>query len=434
MRMYDIIDKKRRGESLSDEEIRFVADGTVSGAIPDYQLSAWLMAVCIMGMDARETVTLTKAMRDSGDTADLSRFGGMCVDKHSTGGVGDKTSLIVAPIVAACGAKVAKMSGRGLGHTGGTVDKLESIKGFKTSLSAEDFARQVEKIGIAIVGQSGNFAPADKKLYALRDVTATVQSIPLIASSIMSKKLASGSDSIVLDVKYGSGAFMKTPEDAKALADKMVDIGKSCQKKVRALITNMDIPLGSAVGNAVEVLEAVKVLGGEADSPDLRDVSLALAANMLVLCHGISLDEAADAVNECVRSGRALGKFREWIKHQGGSDGFIEDESEIFAPKFEYRLKAAEGGYIYAMDTEKVGKAACLLGAGREKSDDVIDMHAGLKLKKKTGERISVGEDIAVLYANDEEKLQKGAELLSEAYLIKDAPPKMLPLIYAISE
>ncbi len=434
MRMYDIIDKKRHGESLSDEEIRFVVDGAVSGTIPDYQLSAWLMAVCIMGMDERETVTLTKAMRDSGDIADLSRFGGMCVDKHSTGGVGDKTSLIVAPIVAACGAKVAKMSGRGLGHTGGTIDKLESIKGFKTSLSAEEFARQVENIGIAIVGQSGNFAPADKKLYALRDVTATVQSIPLIASSIMSKKLASGSDSIVLDVKYGSGAFMKTPEEAKLLADKMVEIGKSCGKKVRALITNMDIPLGSAVGNAVEVLEAADILKGKDVADDLKEVCFALASNMLVLCHGINLDQASETVEECVRSGDALGKFCEWICAQGGNDGFIENVSEIFAPKFEKELKADEDGYIYTMDTEKVGKAACVLGAGRETSADVIDMHAGLRLYKKTGERISAGEKLAVLYANDESKLQKGSELLKEAYVIKDKPKKEETLIYAISK
>ncbi len=434
MRMYDIIDKKRHGESLTDEEIRFVVDGCVSGKVPDYQLSAWLMAVCIMGMDDRETVTLTKAMRDSGDVADLSQFGGMCVDKHSTGGVGDKTSLIVAPIVASCGAKVAKMSGRGLGHTGGTVDKLESISGFKTSLSAEEFARQVQDIGIAIVGQSGNFAPADKKLYALRDVTATVQSIPLIASSIMSKKLASGSDSIVLDVKYGSGAFMKTPEDAKHLADKMVDIGKSCGKKVRALITNMDIPLGYAVGNALEVLEALEVLKGTGRSPDLQEVCYALAANMLVLCHGIGIEKADAMVEDSIKSGKALAKFREWITHQGGCDCFIEDESKIFAPKFEEYLEAEDCGYIYAMDTETVGKAACFLGAGRETSADIIDMHAGIRLLKKTGDRISAGEKIAVLYANDEDKLKKGTELLSKAYVIKESPAKEMPLIYAVSK
>ena len=434
MRMYDIIDKKRHGEALCDEEIRFVVDGCVSGAIPDYQLSAWLMAVCIMGMDSRETVTLTKAMRDSGDVADLSRFGGMCVDKHSTGGVGDKTSLIVAPIVASCGAKVAKMSGRGLGHTGGTVDKLESIKGFKTALSPEEFALQVEKTGVAIVGQSGNFAPADKKLYALRDVTATVQSIPLIASSIMSKKLASGSDSIVLDVKYGSGAFMKTPEDAKALADKMVEIGKSCGKKIRALITNMDIPLGSAVGNAVEVLEAVDILKGNDTESDLYTVCLALAANMLVLCHGISLDDANKAAKESVKSGKALEKFREWIKAQGGSDGFIESESEIFSPKFEADFVADNDGYVSSIDTEKVGKAACTLGAGRETSADVIDMHAGIRLYIKTGGRVRRGEKIATLYANDEEKLKKGAALLREAYTFTDSQAKAGALIYAISE
>ncbi len=433
MRMYDIIDKKRHGENLSDEEIRFVVDGAVSGNIPDYQLSAWLMAVCIMGMDDRETVTLTKAMRDSGDVSDLSRFGGMCVDKHSTGGVGDKTSLIVAPIVAACGAKVAKMSGRGLGHTGGTVDKLEAIEGFKTSLSVEDFARQVENIGIAIVGQSGNFAPADKKLYALRDVTATVQSIPLIASSIMSKKLASGADSIVLDVKYGSGAFMKTPEQAKALADKMVEIGKSCGKKVRALITNMDIPLGNAVGNAVEVLEAVDILKGTGTAIDLKEVCFALASNMLVLCHGISIEQSRGLVEDCIKSGKALEKFKEWICAQGGDDGFITDEKKIFAPKFEEILKASEDGYIYSMDTEKVGKAACLLGAGRETSADVIDMHAGIKLLKKTGERVRAGEDIAVLYTNDKDKLEKGKALLCAAYVIKDAPAEEKPLIYAVS-
>lgn len=433
MRMYDIIDKKRHGESLSDEEIRFVVSGAVSGNIPDYQLSAWLMAVCIMGMDARETVTLTEAMRDSGDVADLSRFGGLCVDKHSTGGVGDKTSLIVAPIVASCGAKVAKMSGRGLGHTGGTVDKLESISGFMTSLSAEDFARQVENIGVAIVGQSGNFAPADKKLYALRDVTATVQSIPLIASSIMSKKLASGADSIVLDVKYGSGAFMKTPEEAKILADKMVDIGKSCNKKVRALITNMDIPLGNAVGNAVEVLEAVQILKGETTASDLCEVCFALAANMLVLCSGISIDKANKAVEESVKSGKAFETFCAWIKAQGGDVSFTEDTSKIFAPKFEKELFAKKDGFVVKMDTEKVGKAACALGAGRETSQDVIDMHAGIRLFKKTGQQVSAGEKIASLYANDKAKLEKGTKLLNEAYVIENAPKDKGKLIYAVS-
>ena len=320
MRAVDLIAKKRDGGVLTEEEIRFLINGYTDGSIPDYQMSAWAMAVFYRGMTDEETAVLTDAMMRSGDQVDLSCFGERSVDKHSTGGVGDKTTLIVAPIVACLGGKVAKMSGRGLGHTGGTVDKLESIAGFQTTLTPEQFRKQVEDIGVAVIGQSGNLTPADKKLYALRDVTATVDSIPLIASSVMSKKLAAGSRSIVLDVKCGSGAFMKTREDGTLLAEKMVAIGKACGRQVAALITNMDIPLGNNVGNALEVQEAVEVLSGK--QGDLRQICTALAANLLSLCHGWSPEEAERQVVDAIDSGKALQTMKDWVAAQGGDPDF----------------------------------------------------------------------------------------------------------------
>ncbi len=430
MRMYDIIDKKRRGERLCDEEISFAVDGYTAGDIPDYQMSAFLMAVCLVGMDKGETVALTKAMRDSGDHADLSAFGALSVDKHSTGGVGDKTSLIVAPTVAALGAKVAKMSGRGLGHTGGTVDKLESIPGVLTSMEPDRFTEQVKSVGVAVIGQSGNFAPADKKIYALRDVTATISSIPLIASSIMSKKLAAGAETIVLDVKTGSGAFMHTLEDSEALAKEMVDIGTSCGKKVRAVITNMDIPLGNAVGNSIEVLEAAELLSGKDSSPDLYSVCVELAANMISLCFSKRIEDAKAEVEDCIKSGKALAKFKEWIKAQGGNTEFIEKPELIFKPKFEAKVLAQRDGYISHINTELVGKSASALGAGREKKDDVIDFSAGIRIAKKTGAYVKKGDLLATLYADDKGRIPVAEEMFLSAYEFSESKPDDAVIVY----
>ena len=385
MRMYDIITKKKHGEELTDAEINFFIDGYTKGEIPDYQASSLTMAICLKGMTERETAALTIAMAHSGDTVDLSEFGELSVDKHSTGGVGDKTTLIVAPIVASLGAKVAKMSGRGLGHTGGTVDKLESFPGYDVALDAEKFRRQVREIGIAVIGQSGNLAPADKKLYALRDVTATVDSIPLITSSIMSKKLAAGTHSIVLDVKCGSGAFMSTPEAARELAEGMVKIGKAAGRRVSALITNMDRPLGHAVGNILEVKEALSVLAGNGPL-DLTEVCYALAREMAVLALKLTPKEAGAAVENAIKSGRALEKFKEWIAMQGGDTKYIE-HVELF-PNTRYTLDviSQNGGYITKMNTERIGAVAVMLGAGRATKSDAIDYAAGLMIHKKTGD------------------------------------------------
>ena len=401
MRMYDIIAKKKKGEELTDEEIRFFVNRFTNGEIPDYQASALAMAVCFNSMTDRETATLTDAMAHSGDTVDLSEFGDLSVDKHSTGGVGDKTSLIVAPIVASCGAKIAKMSGRGLGHTGGTVDKLESIEGFKTDLSIDDFFEQTRNIGISIIGQTGNMTPADKKLYALRDVTATVDSIPLIVSSIMSKKLAAGAKTIVLDVKCGSGAFMQDIESATELAQKMVDIGKRCDRNMAALITNMDIPLGRAVGNSLEVIEAVSVLKGETDG-DLKEICLALASNIISLCFNITYEQAFERANNALVSGLAYSKFKEWISYQGGNIEWIENTDMIPKAKYTFEVKAEQDGWMSKMDTAAIGNVSSMLGAGRVTKDDVIDFSAGIIINKKTGDCVKRGETLCTLYTNNE--------------------------------
>ena len=393
MRAVDLIEKKKRGEALSAEELRFLIEGYTNGEIPDYQMSAWAMAVCFQGMSREETAALTAAMAESGDQVDLSVLGKATVDKHSTGGVGDKPSLIVAPLVAALGGKVAKMSGRGLGHTGGTVDKLESIPGYQTTLSAADFMAQAQRVGIVVAGQSGNLAPADKKLYALRDVTATVDSIPLIASSIMSKKLAAGAKSIVLDVKTGSGAFMKTAEDSIRLAEEMVRIGTACGRRVSALITNMDLPLGQVIGNAAEVEEAIAVLKGKGPA-DLREVCLALASEMLSLCNGWSAEEAMEKATAALDSGIAYQKFEEWITAQGGDLAAFGAERAVKT----YTVCAPESGYIQQMDAERIGIAAMLLGAGRATKEDTIDFAAGITMLKKTGDAVEQGEPIATLY------------------------------------
>ena len=431
MRMYDIIEKKKMGESLTDDEIHFVIDGYVKGTIPDYQVSPLLMAIYFSGMDDRETAALTKAMMNSGDVVDLSEFGDATVDKHSTGGVGDKTSLVVAPIMASLGCKMAKMSGRGLGHTGGTVDKLESIPGFKTSLSPDEFFDQVRNTGLAIIGSTANLAPADKKLYALRDVTATVDSVPLIASSIMSKKLAAGAHNIVLDVKIGSGAFMKTEEDGRTLARKMVDIGKSFGRNIAAVVTNMDRPLGFAVGNSLEVLEAVSVIKNESRG-DLRDICVALASNLLSLCYGWSEEESEARANEAIESGAALEKFKEWITAQGGDASFVDDPSLLGKAEYAFEFKAERDGYISHMNAETIGKTASVLGAGREKKTDDIDHTAGIILKRKTGDYVKKGETIAFFYTSKEESEKAAAEMFSSAVDFSDESPIEKPLVYGV--
>jgi len=433
MRMYDIIQKKRDGLELTDAEIEFAVEGYVRGGVPDYQMSALLMAVYFRGMTPRELKTLTLTMMRSGETVDLSAFGDLTVDKHSTGGVGDKTTLIVAPIVACLGGVVAKMSGRGLGHTGGTVDKLEAIPGFRTEMDREDFLRQVREIGVAVVGQSGHLAPADKKIYALRDVTATVESIPLIASSIMSKKLASGAKNIVLDVKVGSGAFMKTREDAERLARAMVGIGTLSSRRVTAVLTNMDIPLGRAVGNSLEVLEAVDVLAGRGPA-DLVEVCSELAARMLCLARGWAYEESIEKVRDALASGAALEKFRGWIARQGGDASFIESPEKLGTAPVTWELKAEEGGYISSMDAERIGKAAAVLGAGREKAGDPIDYTAGIVLLGKTGDEVREGGTLATLHTSKKEKIPEAAAFLRDAIRISPQKPAPQPLIFGVVE
>ena len=433
MRIYDIISKKRDGYELTDDEIAFFVKGYVKNEIADYQASALLMAIYLNGMSDRETVTLTLEMAKSGDMLDLSAIDGIKVDKHSTGGVGDKTTLIVAPIVAALGCKVAKMSGRGLGHTGGTVDKLEAIKGFNVALSPEAFIDTVNETGICVVGQTGNLAPADKKLYALRDATATVGSIPLIASSIMSKKLAAGSDCIVLDVKYGSGAFMKTPEDAVLLAEKMVTIGKGAGKRVRAVISDMDTPLGKNIGNTLEVTEAVEILRSGTDS-DLTQVCIALAANITVLAFGIDYTEAEDRVRTALTSGEAYKKFLEMVKAQGGDASLIESTDNFTKAKHRKEILSPADGYIMATDAEKIGSASVVLGAGRVTKDDTIDYTAGIILHKKTGDKVHKGEPIAELFTNDEDKLTSAEEMFMSGFVFSEKEAERKPLIYRVVE
>ena len=428
MRVYDLIQKKKNGEALTPAELEFLVRGYTDGTIPDYQMSAFAMAVYFRSMTAEETAALTDAMARSGDTVDLSCFGDLSVDKHSTGGVGDKTTLILAPIVASLGCKVAKMSGRGLGHTGGTVDKLEAIPGYKTTLTGEEFLNQVSEIGVAVIGQSGNLAPADKKLYALRDVTATVDSIPLIASSIMSKKLAAGSHSIVLDVKFGSGAFMKTEEDAATLARAMVDIGTACGRNVSAVLTNMDIPLGCGIGNALEVEEAMEVLRGEGPA-DLRTVSIVLASHMVSLALGIPVEEAKIRVEDTLDTGRAWNTFRRWITAQGGDGAVCDDPSVMKQSSIIREVRAPRDGYITHMNTEKIGEAAVVLGAGRTRKEDDIDPAAGLRILKKTGDFVRQGEALAILHTEREEAFLEGESRYLDAIEFGESAPETMPLI-----
>ena len=430
MRMYDLIQKKKLGEPLREGEISYLVEGFTAGEIPDYQMAAFLMAVCLRGMTLEETAALTMAMAHSGEMVDLSPLPGVKVDKHSTGGVGDKTTLIVAPMVAACGGVVAKMSGRGLGHTGGTVDKLESIPGTRTSLSREEFFQVVRTAGLAVVGQSGNLAPADKKIYALRDVTATVDSIPLIASSILSKKIAAGADAILLDVKTGSGAFMKTLDGSLELSREMVQIGEQVGRRTVALVTQMDIPLGQAVGNALEVMEAVETLRGKGPR-DLTQVCVRLAAEMLALAGKGTVEECAAMAGASLADGTALERFQGMVKAQGGDPSALEDWSLLPKAAVCRELVARQDGYLCHMDTEKVGIASVVLGAGRETKDSPIDPGAGIWLLKKTGDRVRAGEPIARLYGGDDRRLDEGEALYREALQIGTEPPVLPPLVMA---
>ena len=430
MRMYDLIMEKRNGGILSDEEIRWMIEGFVQGDIPDYQMSAMLMAIWFKGMTDHELGVLTEVMAASGDQVDLSPIAGHKVDKHSTGGVGDKTTLIVVPVVAACGGRIAKMSGRGLGHTGGTVDKLESIPGFQTILERQEFFRIVNENGLAVIGQSGNLAPADKKLYALRDVTATVDSIPLIASSIMSKKLAAGSDCILLDVKTGSGAFMKTLEDSIELAKKMVAIGEHAGRRTAALITDMDVPLGQNIGNSLEVIESVEILQGRGPK-DLREVSLQLAAGMLQLIGKGSAAECRHMAEQAIADGSAFAKFAAMVQAQGGDASVLSNTAKFAAAPYHEEVCAAEDGYITHMDTERCGMVSVVLGAGREKKESVIDFSAGIRLQKKYGDYVQKGECLAVLYTSRQQSLQEAARLYLSAVQIGASAPAARPLVYA---
>lgn len=420
MRMYDIIEKKKRGNALNRDEIRFVVDGYTNGEIPDYQMSALLMAICFAGMKSEETYELTMAMMESGDRLDLSSINGIKVDKHSTGGVGDKTTLIVGPIVAALGVPVAKMSGRGLGHTGGTIDKLESIKGFNTSVGLNDFMNQVNDIKIAVAGQTAKLAPADKKIYALRDVTATVDNISLIASSIMSKKLASGADAIVLDVKCGKGAFMKKEEDACLLAETMVNIGKSAGKHMTAVVTDMNEPLGRWVGNSVEVYEAVMALMNKGDDK-LMKVCKVLAAYMLMAAGATGDYESGEKmIDEVIENGSALEKFIELVEAQGGDSDYIRTPERLPRGELIEKVTAKKAGIISSLDAEFIGKACMALGGGRETKTSDIDLSVGIYLDKKLGEAVGEGDTIVTIYGSDDKGIESAKSFIEAAYIIED--------------
>ena len=429
MRMYDLIEKKKLGQELSTEEISEMIKGFTDGSVPDYQMAAMLMAICFQGMSKRETVDLTLAMRDSGDVLDLSGIKGVKVDKHSTGGVGDKTSLALTPIIAALGVPVAKMSGRGLGHTGGTIDKLECFPGFTTEISEQTFMDNVNKIGIAIAGQTANLAPADKKLYALRDVTATVDQMSLIASSIMSKKLASGSDAIVLDVKTGNGAFMKKYEDSVALAEAMVSIGTMAGKKTTAVITDMDQPLGYAVGNSVEVMEAIDTLQGRGPE-DFKQVVFALGGQMLQAAgRADSQEEAEKLMQSVIEDGTALKKFAEFVTAQGGDASYVYETDKFPKASYTKEIIATKEGYVGRILAEEIGIACMTLGGGRETKESSIDLSVGIILKKKNGDFVKEGETIAVVYGNDTGKMERAMEKIQNAYDITAEKPEGRPVV-----
>jgi len=427
--MYDIIKKKRDGGELSRDEISFAVRGFTDGTIPEKQMSALAMAIFFRGMTDAECADLTGEMAISGDTLDLSEFGDMTADKHSTGGVGDKTTLVLAPMCAALGMKVAKMSGRGLGHTGGTVDKLESIPGFNTDLSASRFTSQVKEIGIAVAGQSADLAPADKKLYKLRDECAEVESLPLIASSIMSKKIAAGSKNIVLDVKYGSGAFMKTPEDALALGDAMVNIGKAHGRRVSALITSMETPLGYAVGNSLEVNEAVDVLRGKGPD-DLRELCVTICAALYSMCFSTPEEESRRLAENVLDSGDAYASFIRWIRGQGGDVSAFEGGGYLPVAKTVVPVTADCDGYLTFTSCEDIGRASLFLGAGRSKPDDTIDHTTGILLVKKSGDSVRSGETIAKLYVSDTSDIEGALSVMYGCIAVSDTKPDNHPLIF----
>lgn len=432
MRMNDLILKKRDGAELSAAEIEFLIRGYVDGAIPDYQVAAWLMAVYFRGMSFAEMAALTSAMVASGEVCDLTAIPGTKVDKHSTGGVGDKTTLVLAPLVAACGVPVAKMSGRGLGHTGGTIDKLESIPGFRTDLTLEEIVAQVREVGLAVVAQTGNLTPADRLLYALRDVTATVDSIPLIASSVMSKKIASGADAVLLDVKTGRGAFMQNEEDAVRLARAMVQIGRRHGRRTVALVTGMDQPLGRAVGNALEVREAIAVLAGDQGVPDLRDLCRRLAAHMVFLGgRADSLEQAREQVENALESGAALAKLRAWVRAQGGDASVVDDPDLLPAASFRREVTAAAAGFVHTVDARAVGRAVLVLGAGRTVKEAAVDPAVGLTLHRKVGDRVEPGALLATVHHNGT-GAEEAAALVRDAYVLAPEKRALGPLVRAV--
>lgn len=432
MRMYDLILKKRNGGILSKEEINYFIKGYTDGTIPDYQAAALLMAIYFQKMNESETADLTEAMMNSGDVIDLTAIDGIKVDKHSTGGVGDKTTIALAPIVAACGVPVAKMSGRGLGHTGGTLDKLESIPGLSTDMARDKFTNNVNDFKIAIAGQTANLAPADKSIYALRDVTATVDNISLIASSIMCKKLASGADSIVLDVKTGSGAFMKDIENAFELAQEMVKIGNNTGRNTIALVTNMDEPLGNAVGNVLEVKEAVETLKGGGPE-DFKKLCITLGAYMLLLAKDVeTVEEGKLKIKTVISTGKAFEVFKTFVREQGGDVSYIENIDLLPQAKGIYELKSNRSGYINKIEAETVGLSALILGAGRETKDSIIDLAVGIVLNKKVGDYVEVGDTLAYIHYNDEKKKENAIERLKSAYLIEENIGPKLPLVIGI--
>jgi len=432
METVDIIVRKKNGQKLTHDEIRYMVDGYTDGTIPDYQMSSFLMAVCLRGLDEEETVDLTMIMKESGDVADLSAISGMKIDKHSTGGVGDKTTLILSPIAAACGVPVAKMSGRGLGFTGGTIDKLESIPGFSTTVEEKEFYRLVNDNGIAVIGQTAHIAPADKKIYALRDVTGTVDNISLITSSIMSKKLASGADGILLDVKCGKGAFMNNEEDAMLLAESMVRIGRSDGKIMRAIISDMDQPLGRAVGNSLEVREAIDVLKGDM-SEDIAHISIELAGHMINMAGIASTpQEGVEMAKRAVEDGSALDKFKTFISGQGGDEKVVEDQDLMPVSSCEHQITADREGFVTSVDAMLIGEASSLTGAGRRKKEDAIDHGAGIYLEHKTGDRVKKGDVLCRLYSSDEALLGPAASTATRAYEIGDSyvePPRLIKSI-----
>ena len=430
MRMVDIIEKKRDGHELTTAEINFFVEGYTKGDIPDYQASALAMAIFFQDMTDRERADLTRAMVESGDTIDLSAIDGVKVDKHSTGGVGDTTTLVLAPLVASLGIPVAKMSGRGLGHTGGTIDKLESIAGFHVELTREQFIDLVNRDKVAVIGQSGNLTPADKKLYALRDVTGTVNSIPLIASSIMSKKIAAGADAIVLDVKTGDGAFMKTEEDAKELAHAMVRIGNHVGRKTIAIISDMSQPLGFAIGNALEVKEAIETLQGKGPK-DLTELVLTLGSQMVILAgKAKTTEEAKSMLKEAISSGKALAKFKDFLTNQGGDASIVDDLSKLPQAKYKIELPAKQSGYVSRMVADEIGIASMILGAGRATKEDVIDLAVGLVLHKKVGDKVTEGESLLTIYSNREDVEEVKQKLYDNIFISDTATePKLIHTI-----